>query len=663
MRSALRTALLGFVPALVPVLLLTLAVAPAAHAQKKNALPAFYAKWLNEEVTYIITEEEKKGFQKLTSDADRDLFIQDFWEARNPVPHGVPNSYKQEHYARLQYANDTFGRQSNTPGWRTDMGRTWIIFGKPKSHVSFKGYSQLYPCDLWFYSNETGDPAFPSFFSVLFYMPEDISEYRYYRPFLDGPMQLVRGTQFNSNADVYNFLRPVAADLAIASMSLIPGDPIDTDTFVPSMTSDLLISRIRDFANDYFNEDRIRQMRSLQAHVTTYFMASDQRPVDVNALVLADPAGQYWVDYTVAIDRAELGKPESDEKSLGVALSYRLLTEDGKVVLEDSSERDWPAFEPTNGAKPFLPFQIAGRLPVAPGKYRLEIEIPQKQSGKVFHGQQSLVVGGGGPFQVSGPLLVTGITQVGRPDSTTPFQYFGTQFQPAAKHLMSTRLPLRVLYQLEAATPEDLEIEYLLAHNQIHEARRTVTDTVKAAQFRDGRVMTSKAIPLTGLPDGEYRLVTTVRRPGSAEVLTSTNVALRVDSSAVDEALYFDPNTKKMNEPGVAAYIRALCAMSLGDADRAVALLRQAVEQNPANSLASVQLVRSYFKAKRYADVIAMYNKFGEKPFEGSVESLAQLSLSLWNAGQREGARSVLSDAKLAYPQDPLVAAVAKTVR
>jgi hypothetical protein len=477
-------------------------------------------------------------------------------------------------------------------------------------------------------------------------------------------MQLVRGSQFNSNGDVYKFLQPVGADLALASMSLIPGDPIDTQSYVPTMTSDLLINRIRDFANDYFNLERIREMKSLQAHVTEYFMSADQRPLDVNTLVLADPVGQYWVDYSVSIDRPELGKPDPDNQHLNVALSYRLLTETGKVVVEDSGDRRWLAFEATDGKKTFLPFQIAGRLPVAPGNYRLEVNIAQRESGKSYHGQQDIIVGGTAPITVSGPLLVTGISQPQHPDATTPFQYFGTQFQPAARHVVESRLPLRILYQLQTAdTPEDLDIEYLIAHAQNRDDRRTLTENIHAAQFRDKRLISSKALPLTGLPDGDYRVVMTVKRAGSAESLASVNVALRLDSTAPDAALYFDPNTRRMNMPGVAAYIRGLCALALGEPDKATNYLRQSVDQNPANETAAWQLVRSYFQAKRYTDVAAMYNKLGEKPFEGSVESLAQLSLSLWNTGQQEGARSVLADAKQTYGDDPLVAAVAKTVR
>src|SRR6516165_6188277 len=92
-------------------------------APAKNALGARYDKWIKEEVVYIITDEEKKAFLKLNTDAERDDFIKEFWAVRNPVRGSEVNSYKDEHYRRLQYANDNFGRRSNTPGWMTDMGR------------------------------------------------------------------------------------------------------------------------------------------------------------------------------------------------------------------------------------------------------------------------------------------------------------------------------------------------------------------------------------------------------------------------------------------------------------------------------------------------------------------------------------------------------------
>ena len=269
-----------------------------AHAQKrnKNGLSEEHAKWVDEDVAYLITDEERKAFLKLTDDRDRDQFIEDFWAVRNPLQGSSANSYKEEHYRRLEYANAHFGRQSNTAGWRTDMGRAWIVLGKPTSQSRFINGGQLYPCELWFYANNTGDPSLPSFFYLLFYMPGDVGEYRFYRPYLDGPLQLVRGSQFNGNKSVFDFLSGYGGDLARAAFSLIPSDPPDLQQYTVTMTSDMLVSRVQNMANDPYNVSRIHQLRSLSASVRSFFLVADQRPLEVNSVVLTDPAGQSWLD-------------------------------------------------------------------------------------------------------------------------------------------------------------------------------------------------------------------------------------------------------------------------------------------------------------------------------------------------------------------------------
>src|SRR5260370_5399105 len=103
-------------------------LAAQAATKTKNTLPETYKRWLNEGVVYIITDEEKRAFLQLTTDSDRDRFIDEFWELRNPVRGSKLNSFREEHERRLQYANETFGRHSNTPGWMTDMGRAYIEF-------------------------------------------------------------------------------------------------------------------------------------------------------------------------------------------------------------------------------------------------------------------------------------------------------------------------------------------------------------------------------------------------------------------------------------------------------------------------------------------------------------------------------------------------------
>ncbi len=130
------------------------------------------------------------------------------------------------------------------------MGRAYILFGEPTSRHPFVGYSQIYPMELWFYENNTSSPALPAFFYLLFYINGDIGDYKFYRPFLDGPMKLVRGSQFNSNRDVYKFLQPMGGDVAHAIMSLVPSEPVDTVNYQPDMSSDMLIARIENFANN-----------------------------------------------------------------------------------------------------------------------------------------------------------------------------------------------------------------------------------------------------------------------------------------------------------------------------------------------------------------------------------------------------------------------------
>lgn len=257
---------------------------------KKPELPQQYKRWVEQEVVYIITDEERKEFLTLTANPERDKFIDDFWAIRNPSRRSEKNPYKEEHYARIEYANAHFGRDSSTPGWRTDMGRAYILFGAPSSRHPFVGYSQIYPLELWFYENKTNSPSLPSFFYLMFYMDGDIGEYKFYRPFLDGPMKLVRGSQFNSNRDVYKFLQPLGGDVAHAVLSLVPSEPVNTVNYQPEMGSDILISKIQNFANDPFNVKRLRELRSLRARVDSYFLVDQNRPLGISSLVLADPA-------------------------------------------------------------------------------------------------------------------------------------------------------------------------------------------------------------------------------------------------------------------------------------------------------------------------------------------------------------------------------------
>jgi GWxTD domain-containing protein len=98
--------------------------------QKRNLnveLSKTYKKWLNEDVVWIITDEERAAFKQLSNDEERDNFIEAFWQRRDPTPDTEENEYKEEHYRRIAYSNEHFA--AGIPGWKSDRGRIYIMYG------------------------------------------------------------------------------------------------------------------------------------------------------------------------------------------------------------------------------------------------------------------------------------------------------------------------------------------------------------------------------------------------------------------------------------------------------------------------------------------------------------------------------------------------------
>jgi GWxTD domain-containing protein len=130
--------------------------------QLEKELMGPWKKWLNEDVAYIITDEEKQAFKRLKTDEERQQFVEQFWLRRDPTPDTEENEYKEEHYRRIAYANDHFA--SGIPGWKTDRGMIYIKYGPPDeidSHPSGGSYERpieegggetsTYPFEDWRY--------------------------------------------------------------------------------------------------------------------------------------------------------------------------------------------------------------------------------------------------------------------------------------------------------------------------------------------------------------------------------------------------------------------------------------------------------------------------------------------------------------------------------
>ncbi|MFZ0639349.1 MAG: GWxTD domain-containing protein [Candidatus Acidiferrales bacterium] len=128
---------------------------------EKELLPV-YREWLNGPVSYIITPEERSAFLHLETNEERENFIENFWERRNPDPGSADNTYKEDYYERIAYANEHYS--SGIPGWKTDRGRISLMWGKPddvETHPSGGPYTRpadegggetsTYPFEDWTY--------------------------------------------------------------------------------------------------------------------------------------------------------------------------------------------------------------------------------------------------------------------------------------------------------------------------------------------------------------------------------------------------------------------------------------------------------------------------------------------------------------------------------
>ena len=160
---------------------------PSSNPRKvRKEIDKIYKDWVNKDVAYIITKEEKKAFEQLKTDEERENFIANFWLRRDPNPDTEENEFREEFYERIAYANEHF--TSGIPGWKTDRGRIYITWGKPssvESHPSGGNYNRptyegggsttTYPFEVWFYRYLEG---VGSGIEIEFVDPSGTGEYR-----------------------------------------------------------------------------------------------------------------------------------------------------------------------------------------------------------------------------------------------------------------------------------------------------------------------------------------------------------------------------------------------------------------------------------------------------------------------------------------------------
>jgi GWxTD domain-containing protein len=348
----------------------------------KKELDSQYKKWLDEDVVYIISPEERSAFLHLATNEEREQFIEQFWQRRNPDPDSADNTFKEEHYRRIAYANEHFS--SGIPGWKADRGRIYIMWGPPdeiQSHPSGGSYDRpssegggetsTYPFEDWRYRYLEG-------------IGENV-EIEFVDPTMSGEYRL---TMDPSEKDAL-LMVPGAGLTEMESMGLASKTQRFNNTDGTHLAS--AVGMRPESMSEFSRLDlyaKIQQappvkFKDLEAVVTSR-LVRDQVKFDYRFYFLRITSDTVLVPITVQIPTGQLSFQEKQGvDSATVNLFARISTLSGRIVqtFEDTVKRDVPS-SLLQQAKA-VPSIYQKAVPLSPGLYRLDIVLKDVNNGNV----------------------------------------------------------------------------------------------------------------------------------------------------------------------------------------------------------------------------------------------------------------------------------------
>ena len=346
-------------------------------AQKRSLnieLSKTYKKWLNEDVVWIITDEERAAFKQLSNDEERDNFIEAFWQRRDPTPDTEENEYKEEHYRRIAYSNEHFA--AGIPGWKSDRGRIYIMYGpadEVDSHPSGGSYERpmeegggetsTFPFEDWRYRylEGIGQEVIVEFVDTCmcgdYHMTIDRSEKDALKYTPNAGLTLYEQMGMSSKAD--RFSGGGLEQLGAGPMS----SQLQTKEF-----------------------DRLEQYAKLQAPPPVKFkdleeivntkLITNLMPFDVRSDFVKVTGDTVLVPITIQMKYRDITFANKDGVQRGtVNIFGRVSTLTGRVVqtFEDTAQVDVPAELLPRTAENSSVYWKA--LPLRPGRYKIEIAV------------------------------------------------------------------------------------------------------------------------------------------------------------------------------------------------------------------------------------------------------------------------------------------------
>ena len=360
--------------------------------QLRKELEGPWKKWLNEDVTYIITDEERQAFKRLQTDEEREQFVENFWKRRDPTPDTEENEYKEELYRRIAYANDHYA--SGIPGWKTDRGMIYIKYGAPDevdSHPSGGSYQRpmeegggetsTYPFEDWRYRYLDG---IGSNIEIEFVDPTMTGEYRMTMdPSEKDALLYVPGAgltlyeQMGMSSKTDRFNRTDGTHLGTGNM--------------PLSESQNEFSRLEQFAK--LQRAPVIKFKDLQAVVDST-IKYNTLPMKVRADYIKVTDATVLTNVTVAFDRNVLQYQTKNNNATATVNLY------GRITTLSRRSVNW--FEDTVQVGP-IPSEMLQKamngqsvyfksIPLQPGTYRLNIVAKDTVAGTMNNFEMPLHV-------------------------------------------------------------------------------------------------------------------------------------------------------------------------------------------------------------------------------------------------------------------------------
>lgn len=593
-----------------------------------------YKKWVDLDVSAIISDYERNAFLGLKTDTARDKFIQEFWLDRDPTPGTKQNEYKDEYEARMKYVNENFNRESSLPACKTERGKVWLLMGKPQFRKRFPEDNTMVPIELWQYAS-VKDYGLPSSFYVLFYQKNGFGPYRMYSPASDGPEALIKNAAgldpstktsgdarkqkqdtFTSNV-YYETLNTIDPELAFASFSLLPseGSYAGGITGTAEITSEVILGKVENARNFQFDKrEYVDRLLTGRPKVDVYYSLGPQ-DVKNDIFWFQAPTGEFLLDYAVqfAADKFNMGQYE-DKFYTSLSVDGTIQTAKDNVTVESISSSheinlDKEQFEKIR----YEPFQYLGRRVIIPGNYKISLLIHNNLTKSMVPIVEDFQVP---DFDTATKPYFSRLLFVQGSENATPnakglkpFQFGNVILQPLVEHRYAQGQEATFFYQLFFPEPSlplsgtDLTLEYevLQQGKSIGKVSNSFASKVPG-DVQEGSINVFDHFELSAQAlNGPAKLIARLKK--GEKTLAESAPA------------FFDFNPTKVPTPwrlisGIPPldssyhkYVLAQQYIRVGEDDKAIQLLGD-VTDGPAGTDAKIQLMRLQLKAKQYDKVL-----------------------------------------------------------